>query len=686
MEGMLREEERAAGRPHAWGRLAGRVAAAAMAAIVAACGGGGGGGGEGADSTTPPPAPVITTQPAAQTVDDGAAASFSVAASGSGLAYQWQRNGSAVAGATAATYTIATAALADDGARFSVVVSNAGGSVTSSEALLSVRAVAPTLTTAPLAVSTVAGRTATFSVVAAGSAPLAYQWLRDGVEIAGATAASYTTVALTLADDGRQFAVRVSNAAGSVTSAAVALGVSPAPVAPEIATQPAAATVAAGQTATFAVTATGTAPLAYQWRRNGAPIDGATGGSYTTGATTVADSGAAYSVVVSNAAGSVTSADAVLTVTPVAPTPGLARLATGGRLGITYSAARSAGGGVWLWGANTRGEIGDGTFVNRPLPFAWTLPVSGTALSLGNESTMVVLADGSARWAGTGANGQNGTAAPFSILTSPTPVTVLGNQASASVGNGFTVAARTDGTVWGWGALPTGARSEAAVQLAGFVDIAEICVADESIVARKRDGTVWFAGADRGGAMPGQGREITSVVATAVQVGGLSDVVQIACGTGTPTAFGLARRRDGSVFSWGSSGGLGYTISGFVQLAPQAIPGLVNVAWIAASNTGMAAAFAVGTDGQVRSWGFDRFGALALGDLSPSTAVVTPRLSTAIDGVVEVATSGEHTLFVKRDGTVWAVGSNASGQLGNTSTAALGSTLVPVPVTGLNLN
>ena len=119
---------------------------------------------------------------------------------------------------------------------------------------------------------------------------------------------------------------------------------------------------------------------------------------------------------------------------------------------------------------------------------------------------------------------------------------------------------------------------------------------------------------------------------------------------------------------------------------PKVIAELADVRWIAASNTGMAAAFAVGADGQVRAWGFDRFGALALGELSPTVAVVTPRLSTAIGDVVEVATSGEHTLFVKRDGSVWAVGSNASGQLGNTSAAALGSTRVPVPVIGLDLN
>ena len=86
--------------------------------------------------------------------------------------------------------------------------------------------------------------------------------------------------------------------------------------APYISTQPANQTVTAGQTATFSVTASGTAPLSYQWQRNGADIAAATSASYTTPATTAADSGEQFRVVVSNAAGSATSNTATLTVNP----------------------------------------------------------------------------------------------------------------------------------------------------------------------------------------------------------------------------------------------------------------------------------------------------------------------------------------------------------------------------------
>ena len=85
--------------------------------------------------------------------------------------------------------------------------------------------VAPTITTQPTSQTVTAGQTATFTVVAAGTAPLSYQWQKSGVNIAGATAASYTTPATTTSDSGSTFTVVVSNTAGTVTSAAATLTV-----------------------------------------------------------------------------------------------------------------------------------------------------------------------------------------------------------------------------------------------------------------------------------------------------------------------------------------------------------------------------------------------------------------------------------------------------------------------------
>ncbi|HUO96517.1 MAG TPA: hypothetical protein VMT92_09825 [Steroidobacteraceae bacterium] len=88
--------------------------------------------------------------------------------------------------------------------------------------------------------------------------------------------------------------------------------------APAITAGPVAESAALGQSATFSVTASGTAPLSYQWQKNGQPIGGATAASYTTPSTTAADDGATFAVTVTNAYGSITSASAALTVTAAA--------------------------------------------------------------------------------------------------------------------------------------------------------------------------------------------------------------------------------------------------------------------------------------------------------------------------------------------------------------------------------
>ena len=263
-------------------------------------------------------APSIATQPANQTVTTGQTATFSVVATGSSpLSYQWQKNGTAVAGATSSAYTTPATSTADSGAQFKVVVTNSVGSATSNAAMLSVSttAVVPSITTQPSNQTVAAGQTAKFSVVASGTSPLSYQWQKGGATIAGATSSTYTTPATSTADNGAQFKVVVTNSVGSATSNAAILSVSTTAVAPSITTQPSNQTVAAGQTAKFSVVASGTSPLSYQWQKGGAAITGATSSTYTTPATSTADSGAQFKVVVTNSAGSATSNAATLTVT-----------------------------------------------------------------------------------------------------------------------------------------------------------------------------------------------------------------------------------------------------------------------------------------------------------------------------------------------------------------------------------
>ncbi len=106
----------------------------------------------------------------------------------------------------------------------------------------------------------------------------------------------------------------MGNGAGSTTSSGASLTVKSPVVAPSLTGQPVSQTITAGQTATFSVAGTGTAPMSYQWQKNGAAISGATASTYQTPVTTVSDSGSLFTVVMSNSAGSVTSSGATLTV------------------------------------------------------------------------------------------------------------------------------------------------------------------------------------------------------------------------------------------------------------------------------------------------------------------------------------------------------------------------------------
>ena len=263
-------------------------------------------------------APTITQQPASQTVTAGQAATFSVTASGDApMSYQWFMNGAA-AGTNSSAFSIAQTATGQTGAQIYVVVTNAGGSATSATVTLTVTATgtAPTLTQQPVSVTVTAGQSAAFSAMATGTAPLAYQWFMNGTT-AGTNSNMFSIAQASTGQTGAQIYVKVSNATGSVTSNTVTLTVnSVAPTAPAITQQPTNATVTVGQSATFTVTATGTAPLTYQWFMNGGAV-GTNSSTYTISQTTLGQTGAQIYVKVTNAVSTATSQTVTLTVNAV---------------------------------------------------------------------------------------------------------------------------------------------------------------------------------------------------------------------------------------------------------------------------------------------------------------------------------------------------------------------------------
>ena len=399
-------------------------------------------------------APGITSQPASVTVNEGGSASFSVSVEGTApFSYQWRKSGVAIAGATSSSYSINPISLADTGS-YTVAITNSAGTALSNAAYLTVSsaATAPSITSQPASVTASEAGSASFSVSVEGTAPFSYQWKKSGVAIAGATSSSYSINPVSLADEG-SYTVAITNSAGTALSNAAYLTVSSAAVAPSITSQPAAAAAIVGGNATFSVTATGTSPFSYQWRKDGVAISGANGSSLSLSSVTLSEVGT-YSVVVSNTAGSATSLGAYFTVSNSATAPAITTQPVGQNVpeGTTVSFTVSATGTnpmTYQWrkdGSAIAGATLDALTLQAVSPF-----------DSGSYSVVITNAAGSATSNGAYLHVSQSTSAP-TITSQPVSATVAVG-ASAS----FSVAATGSGTLsYQWrkgGAAIAGAAS-----------------------------------------------------------------------------------------------------------------------------------------------------------------------------------------------------------------------------------
>jgi hypothetical protein len=285
-------------------------------------------------------AAAITTQPANQPACTGQTATFTVAATGTGVTYQWQSATAAAGpfgnvttgtGGTTASYTTETiTATTPTFYRVIVTTTTCAGTVNSNSAQLTISTT--TSTTNPTAQTVCAPATATFSVVGTGTGisngPLQYQWQVALAatptvfnNITGATTASFTTPATMATMNGNMYRVIVTGACNVATSTAAMLTVNTAAALTSVTVAPTNATVCNGETVAFTSVATGTG-ITYQWQVATATaptvfnnIAGATNANFTTLPTTPAMNGNLYRLVVTS-----TLCPAVVTSTPIAIT------------------------------------------------------------------------------------------------------------------------------------------------------------------------------------------------------------------------------------------------------------------------------------------------------------------------------------------------------------------------------
>ncbi len=597
-------------------------------------------------------APAVS-DPANKTILSGANTTFTAAVTGNPTpTIQWElqaagtigfsalNNTAPYSGVTTATLTVTGTTLAMSGDQFRATVSNGvGGAVSSAvPAVLTVYTL-PTITTQPSTQTLVAGSPVTLSVVATGSPAPTYQWKKGGVNIAGATAASYTIEATAPADTG-SYTVFIANIGGSVTSTAATLTVN---VPPSIATQPQSATATAGQGASFAVVASGIPTPTYQWKKDGLAIGGATSASLTLSALQPADSGS-YEVVVTNVVSSVSSAAAALavTATPIvnATTPGRYVLSRGQSMTLQLDPAII--GAVVQWRRNgmdiagaterdlvvsspgyyqARYTIGVPTVTSAPIFVAEALRRSQivgwghssgvlnipTSASGANAITAGEYFSSALRWDGSAVAWGSSSSGRLTVPASLTSVVSLSTSYSHSL------ALKSDGNVVAWGNNDFG-QSTIPPNLNGIVAVA---AGYQHSLAVKSDGTVVAWGNSSSGAtqMPS----------------GLSNVVAVAAGE----QFSIALKSDGTVVAWGRN-----------DTGQTTVP--VGLAGVTAIATGQVHVLALKSDGTVVAWGANGEG----------RATVPNGLSS----IVAIAAGRSHSLALKADGAVVAWGYGGNGE------------------------
>jgi trimeric autotransporter adhesin len=509
--------------------------------------------------------PSITTQPFSQTIGVGQLVTFSVVVSGSPpLGYQWRKDGTNISTANNPAFSITSVQPTNAGG-YSVVVTNPIGSVTSLVATLTVSS-APNITTNPVSQTVGLNTNVTFTVAATGTAPLKFQWKKDGTNILNATNTTYQ-IPNTQPQHAGTYSAVVTNLYGAVESSNAVLTIV---LPPTVQMDPQSQTVLAGSSVTLTVLSTNATTV--QWQHSDTNLPGATSAMFTINRAQLSDAGT-YVALLGNGFATIASQPATLTVLTssvpsevvlwgqdsvlvgeqfieMAPPLGLVGVKAVAE-GENYNLALRTDGSVVGWGDNQYGQAG--------LPPG----IVATSIVAGANHTLAITNERVGAW-GLNANGQ------------ATPPDITNVMAIAAAGN-LSMALRGDGAVFVWGQASAGQS----VLPPTVTNVASIAAGLEHCLALRRNGTVvgWA------GNTFGQARAPFAV--TNVNAG----VAAIAAG-----AFhSLALKSNGTVIAWGRNN--------FDQtnVPPQA----TNIIAIAA---GADHSLALRNDGTVIGWGNNNYG------------------------------------------------------------------------------
>jgi len=619
-------------------------------------------------SVNPAIAPQILGMPAFITVDTASAFSITPTISGtSPINCTWRKDGVLRSSGSSNSYYKSNVTEADAGS-YQVVATNIAGVATSSITVVTVNpAEAPKVYNLPAAVLVKYGETMSLSPTVSGTAPLYYQWKKDGVALTRGQSNNFYVSMVTLADAG-VYTLTVTNAVGATTSAGVTVTVLD-PVAPSIYGLPTTRIVAFGGYLSLYPTTSGTQPMTYQWLRDGTEIVGAINETYSRSSVTTSDSGQ-YTLVATNLVGSATSTPVTVIVNEAeAPAiynfPGSQTVAYGSY--FTMSATVAGTQPIsYQWYRNGQ-VIPDATsyyyyrsYVTTDDAGEYTLSVTnalGTATS--PAATLVVLP----------AVPPVATEQPVPIYAAVTQTARFQSQftgtapisyqwyfndaaipqATASVLNVENLTPAHYGRYHVVASNPGGSSNSAVVTLAPDSGLAVdvIAAGNGTSYWTRHDRSLWAAGSNYHGQL-GDGTRSARPNARLIA----ADIRAIAGGEG----HSLFVKADGTLWSVGlnDSGQLG---NGTMNMEVLPVQVANDVAQVAANVTH---SFFIKTDHSLWAMGLNNYG--MLGDDTTQSRYLPVQVAT---DVAKVAPGYWHTAILKRDGTLWTSGMNSFGQLGD---------------------
>jgi alpha-tubulin suppressor-like RCC1 family protein len=333
--------------------------------------------------------------------------------------------------------------------------------------------------------------------------------------------------------------------------------------------------------------------------------------------------------------------------------------------GYHHSGAIKDDGTLWTWGRGTHGQIGDNSIVSKSSPVQTIAGGTDWAqVSCGPFTTGAIKTDGSLWLWGDGSTGEIGDNA--TVKRSSPVQTVAGGTDWKQVYCGYyhTIAVKTDGTLWSWGAdwygqLGDGTtvdKSSPVQTISGGTDWSKVACGYSISTAIKTDGTLWTWGADWYGQI-GDGASITHRSSPVQTTAGGTDWTEVAAGGPRVAAISNPDEILMELWAWGGnySGPLGDGTNVNKSSPVQTISGGTDWSQVAAGWWH--------TAGIKWLWGWDGYG--QLGD--ESTTNKSSPVQTVVGGTdwTDVTCGYASSAAIKTDGTLWLWGINNAGQLGD---------------------